>query len=485
MRLKLAHKLVLINTGIIVILTLSFVCLSYFSSKSMYSNALNGIDREVIKNLAENLEEHYQQHGSWNAFIDQPNQWRETVDRNFFTVFFRLMAEVAADRGETQAAPPSGFQEMPKWEFPFGTFYQRLSLLDAKKQPLINPEILNQKATYQRIRVDGDTVGWLRIGSIDVDMLPLAQYFFDQQLKIVLWSAVIGGLFAVLLTYILSRHITSPIRRLTQKAKQIAKRDFTTAVEVDTGDELQELAEGFNSISKELDVYQRRQKQWLMDVSHELKTPLTVLVGEVFAICDDISKCDESTAELLQREASRIKRIADDLYQLCQIEEMGIQLHCSPVQLGALVHQQINSYLSRLDAKNIVVTEYYSQVPITVSVDTDRLTQVLINLLENCLRYTDSPGEIWVYEAGTPEGALFAIEDSGPGVPSESLPRLFDRLYRMKTENAERLGGAGLGLAICREIIIAHGGTITAKHGSRGGLRIEILLPWGEGDLNE
>src|SRR5690606_22631858 len=117
MRLKLAHKLVVINTGIIVILTSAFICLSYFSSKSMYSNALNGIDHEVIKSLADTLSEHYEQHQSWNTFIDNPPQWNETVDRNFFAVFFRLMAEVAKSRGEPPSLPPSGFQEMPKWEF--------------------------------------------------------------------------------------------------------------------------------------------------------------------------------------------------------------------------------------------------------------------------------------------------------------------------------------------------------------------------------
>ena len=477
MRLKLAHKLVLINTGIIVILTSAFICLSYFSSKSMYSDALNGIDREVIKNLASNLGEHYEKHQSWNAFIDDPAYWNATVDRNFFAVFFRLMAEVAEDRGEALPPPPSGFEEMPKWEFPFGTFFQRLSLLDVQKQPLIQPEIFNREATYQRIKVDGETVAWLRIGSIDVDMLPLAQYFFDQQLKIVYWSAVIGGLFAICLTFFLSRHITAPIKRLTQKAKQIAKRDFTGVVDVRTGDELQQLAEGFNSISQELDIYQHRQKQWLMDVSHELKAPLTVLVGEVFAICDDLSKCDENTAELLQKEALRIKRIADDLYQLCQIEEMGIQLRCTTIPLDDLVKQQINGYLPRFAAKQILVNQNYPPSPIYVFADADRLAQVFVNLLENCLRYSSTPGNLWITEELLDGQILVALEDSGPGVPGDSLPRLFDRLYRVKTVDGDHLGGAGLGLAICKEIIIAHKGTITAKHGSRGGLRIEISLP--------
>lgn len=480
MRLKLAHKLVLINTGIIVILTSAFICLSYFSSKSMYSNALNGIDREVIRNLAKTLGEHYEQQPSWNTFRDNPGQWRETVDRTFFSVFFRLMAEVAEQRDGPSPVPPSGFEEMPEWEFPFGTFYQRLSLLDAQKQPLISAEFLNQEATYQRIKANGETVGWLRVGSIDVDMLPLAQYFFDQQLRIVYWSAAIGGLFAILLTFILSRHITAPIHRLTQKAKQIAKRDFTSVVHVSTGDELQELAEGFNSISEELGIYQQRQKQWLMDVSHELKAPLTVLVGEVFAICDDLSKCDENTAELLQKEALRIKRIADDLYQLCQIEEMGLQLQRAPVRMATVIAEQIHAYSARLAAKQIEVHQNYPSEPVYIDADAHRLSQVLVNLLENCLRYTSSPGTLWISEEVKDTQTLIALEDSGPGLADEFLPRIFDRLYRLPISNGSSAGGAGLGLAICKEIIAAHGGTIRAKRGDHGGLRIEILLPLGE-----
>lgn len=478
MRLKLAHKLVLINTSIIAILTLAFIGLSYFSSKSMYSNALNGIDRQVIKELSATLSRHYEEQQTWNGFIDNPQQWQETVDRQFFSVFFRLMAEVAKD--QDAPAAPSGFESLPEWEFPFGTFFQRLSLLDAQKQPLINAAFLNEDATYRRIKANGTTVGWLRIGSIDVDMLPLAQYFFDQQLKIVYWSAAIGGLFAILSTFILSRHITFPINRLTQKAKQIAKRDFTSVVEVNTGDELQELAEGFNSISRELDIYQHRQKQWLMDVSHELKTPLTVLVGEVFAICDGLSKCDETTAELLQKEALRIKRIADDLYQLCQIEEMGLQLHCAPVHPGNVLKDLLHRYSSHLAAKHITVVSQFAATPASVYADADRLAQVFVNLLENCVRYSASPGTLWVTEENLGTEVCLALEDSGPGVSDDALVRIFDRLYRLKANDGSDLGGAGLGLAICKEIILAHGGTIVPKHGSHGGLRIEIVLPQSE-----
>jgi len=478
MRVKLAHKLFLINASIMLILTAAFISLSYFSSKSMYSNALNGIDREVMDVLSKTLSEHYSQHQSWDAFTSNPSQWQQTVDKTFFSVFFSLMAKAAKDIGAPMAmgmAPPE-YQDMPKWEFPFGTFLQRLSLLDSQKNALIEPEIFNQAATYKAIKVKGKTVGWLRVGSINVDMLPLAQYFFDQQLRIVYWSCLLGGLLAILLSFTLSRHITAPITHLTAMARRIAKRDFRSQVDIQTRDELQELAEGFNYASRELDLYQRRQKQWLADVSHELKTPLTVLVGEVFAICDDLSKCDETTAELLQSEALRIKRIADDLHQLCLIDEHGIPLKPQPISLQSILQEKVLYYYGRFQQKGIEIHETYLENPHMVMADGDRIAQVFCNLLENCLRYSQAPGHLFISEEISSAGVQIAIEDSGPGVPEESFDKIFERFHRIESPSRSHNGGSGLGLTISKEIILAHGGAIIAKQGAHGGLRIEITL---------
>ena len=411
---------------------------------------------------------------------------------------FSHSAEVAQDRGQAfpPGPPPAGLPPQtvvstplgetppqpgatppPNWEFPFGTFFQRLSLLDSQKAPLIAPEILNEKATYEPVKAHGKIVGWLRVGNIDVDMLPLAQYFFDQQLQIVYWSCLVGALIAGLLSFFLARHITAPIKELTTKSAQIASRNFGSPVTISTGDELEELARDFNGISEELNLYQQRQKQWLMNVSHELKAPLTVLVGEVFAICDNLSKCDETTAELLQKEALRIKRIADDLYQLCQIDEMGIQLRRSPIRASTVMRDLTSKYSARFRARQLTVEESYPATETEVFADADRLAQLIGNLFENCLRYSTSPGTLWLTEEIAGANVLIAIEDSGPGVPDEALPKLFDRLYRVESGKVNPDAGVGLGLAICREIATAHGGTLIASRGSRGGLRMELRLP--------
>src|SRR5690606_34732638 len=147
MQLKLAPKLLLINAGIILALAISFVGLSYFFSKSMYSNALNGIDRDVMKSFSETLREHYQENQSWDAYVEDRTHWMSAAESTFFAVFFSLMEKVAGN--SLPGAPgsagivPSAPEESSSWDFPFGRFSQRLSLLNAERQTLIEAEILN------------------------------------------------------------------------------------------------------------------------------------------------------------------------------------------------------------------------------------------------------------------------------------------------------------------------------------------------------
>lgn len=485
MRLKLAPKILMVSAGIILALVLSFVGLSYYFSKSMYSNALNGIDMDVLKDFSETLRENYRKDGSWDAFIDNPSRWKDAADHSFFSVFFSLMDNVS---GNWQSGPdlPGGSEsrssmERPEWDFPFGSFAQRLSLLDAEKSSLIEAEILNVDASYQAVELDGLTVGWLRVGKINLDILPLARYFFDQQLKIVFFSATVGGIVAFILAILLSRQITTPIKRLTVGADQIARREFNNnAISINTGDELQELAESFNRISVELGQYHALQKQWLTNISHELRAPLTLLVGEIYSVCDNLTRCDEKTAEYLQEQVMHVIRIANDLHQLCQKDEIGFRLDCQIDDLSDLVKYQVQRFSKSFESKQISVAEKYSDDPVFVTVDHDRLGQVLSNIFENCLRYVSTPGIVWIRVSGSAE-ALLDIEDSGPGVSDECLLRMFDRRYRAGEVCGQAAGGDGLGLAICKEIMEAHGGSIRALAGSRGGLCVRLTLPRSTG----
>lgn len=483
MRMKLVTKLFLINAGIIFALTSVFIGLSYSTSKGMYSNALNGIDIDVMKDLSKTLEQHYKKNQSWDAFVNSSDRWKGIADDTFFTVFFSHMNRISGVPLSEQ--PPVKDEEggNPDWEFPFGTFYQRLSLLDADKKNIIEAEILNSNASYRRIRVGREVVGWIRVGKINVDQLPLAQYFFDQQLRIVYWASGFGALVAVILSFALSRQITAPIRQLTLGARQIAQRNFKSTIHIKTGDELQDLADSFNVISQELSQYQDLQKKWLMNISHELRSPLTLLVGEVYAVCDNLSKCDDTTAAFLQQQANHVKHIADDLYQLCQMDEIGIHLSEKCTDLKEVVTYHVHRYADRFKGQDIAVHEEYPQDAIYVSLDSNRFGQVLGNIFDNCLRYTRAPGSVWIRVKDDAGRVEVEIEDSGPGVPELSLINLFERRFRIDSDNTRVSGGAGLGLTICKEIVVAHGGSIVAGSGKMGGLCLTIVLSKSTGGI--
>lgn len=200
-------------------------------------------------------------------------------------------------------------------------------------------------------------------------------------------------------------------------------------------------------------------------------------MGEIYSVCDNLTRCDEKTAEYLQGQVMHVIRIADDLCQLCQKDEMGFRLNCQILDLQELMRYQVQRFSSSFDNNRILVTEEYTADPVHVTADGDRLGQVLSNIFENCLRYISTPGCVWIRVSSNAAEAVMDIEDSGPGVADECLSRVFDRLYRGNASCGTSARGAGLGLAICKEIVEAHGGYICALAGSRGGLCVRLTLP--------
>lgn len=172
-----------------------------------------------------------------------------------------------------------------------------------------------------------------------------------------------------------------------------------------------------------------------------------------------------------------VKRIADDLYQICQIDESGFQLNLQSVELCEFVAYQVQRYSGSFKKHGLTVSEEYPQGDTYVFVDCDRFGQLLSNLFDNCLHYTLAPGQLWIRVKRTAQEVILEVEDSGPGVPEPSLSKLFDRLYRIDSTKGKAPAGAGLGLAICKEIAMAHNSKIEALMGDKGGLCIRVELP--------
>jgi two-component system sensor histidine kinase BaeS len=249
---------------------------------------------------------------------------------------------------------------------------------------------------------------------------------------------------------------------------------------VDSGDELGQLGQDFNLLAHTLERNEQARRAFMADISHELRTPLAVLRGELEALGDGVRAVTPAALASLREEVRALGKLIDDLYDLARSDIGALEYRRADVDVAGLLGRAVDAYRERFDARRIAIECGIAPGPVVLRADPDRLQQLFANLLENTLRYTDPGGELRVLCAPRDGWLRIDLQDSAPGVPAESLDRLFERLYRVERSRGRAHGGAGLGLAICRNIVDAHGGRIAAKASPLGGLWIEILLPLPE-----
>jgi two-component system sensor histidine kinase BaeS len=227
-----------------------------------------------------------------------------------------------------------------------------------------------------------------------------------------------------------------------------------------------------------LEKHEKERSQWVADISHELRTPIAVLRGEIEALLDGVRTITPERVRSLYAEVLRLHRLVDDLYQLSLSDIGALTYRKENIDLARVLTESLEKYRPEFGQKGISLNASIPEsADITVFADEERLIQLFANLLENSLRYTDERGELAVSLLSGKDLAVIEFQDSKPGVPDKDMSRLFDRLYRVEGSRSRKTGGAGLGLAISKNIIEAHGGTISAHQSSLGGLLIRVTLP--------
>jgi two-component system sensor histidine kinase BaeS len=351
-------------------------------------------------------------------------------------------------------------------------------LLDEAKRPLFAASSIPSNTFLKPLHYKGRTVGYL--GLLPHLRRPdeLQRRFLKEQgmaLSLVAGTLV---LLAASFSLPLARRLIRPIKALAAATDRLAAGEFSTRVTVTSTDELGQLARGFNSLAQTLEKNEQTRRQWVADISHELRTPLAILRGEVEAIQDRIRPANPDSIDSLHGEVMRLERLVNDLYQLSLSDLGALTYRKEELELEILLSSVLASYRSQFADREITME---SSIPqggkAMVFGDPERIRQLFANLFDNALKYTDPGGAIAVHLACVSEHVTIDIEDSTPGVPNSEIGRLFERLYRVEASRNRAAGGAGLGLAICRNIVEAHAGAIEARHSSRGGLWIRIELP--------
>ncbi len=289
-----------------------------------------------------------------------------------------------------------------------------------------------------------------------------------------LWQTALVALgLALVLAGVLSRWVARPLGRMAQAAHALAAGEHRP-IPVEGPAEVQTLARAFNEMSRQVEASQRSQREFVANVSHELKTPLTSIQGFAQAILDGTASDPDAVrqaAQVIYDEAARMHRLVLDLLDLARLD--AADLRREPVALEVLAHNVVQRLQPQArEARVHLRVEQHAAVQVVG--DGDRLAQVLTNLVDNALKHTPPGGEVTVQVRTDGPWAVVAVRDTGEGIPTEALPRIFERFYQL---DQARRGGVGLGLSIAYEIVRAHGGTLTAHSEPGKGSVFVVKLP--------
>jgi len=292
------------------------------------------------------------------------------------------------------------------------------------------------------------------------------------------WAGLVALAVSVLIAIVLARSVYVPIRRVTNAAEEIARGNYEQQVPVDGPKEVKGLAKSFNQMSKQVKGSQQMLRDFVADVSHELRSPLTSIKGFAQAMVDGTAKGKEAqlkAATVIEDESKRMMRLVEELLEFSRLESGQVAMVKEPVDMKELLQQCYEIFSMHAEEKDIKLKTDIEPLPPVIG-DIDRLEQVFSNLLDNAMKHTPVGGEVGIIAHNTnPNFAEISITDTGPGIPAEQMRHVFERFYRADP-NAGK-AGAGLGLAIARQIVLAHGGDIMAKSKLGKGTEFLVRLP--------
>jgi two-component system sensor histidine kinase BaeS len=343
-------------------------------------------------------------------------------------------------------------------------------------------QTLNQVDENQKVPIDveGQTVGWLLFESFGE---PVPQNpetpesaFLERVNQAIVMGAVGAIVVALLIGILLARTISRPVRELTAATQMIAQGELGHQVPVRRKDELGELAASFNQMSADLARSTELRRQMTADIAHELRTPLSLILGYTEALSDGKLEGTPETFDIVHDEAQHLNRLVDDLRTLSLADAGELSLNRRPVCPNTLLQRVATAYAAQARAKDVSLCVEAESDVADVDVDPDRMAQVLGNLVSNAMRHTPAGGGIALSAEELRDAVALTVSDSGVGIAPEHLPHIFDRFYRGDESRYQENGESGLGLAIAKSIVEAHGGKISVASAPGSGTTVTVQL---------
>ncbi len=330
----------------------------------------------------------------------------------------------------------------------------------------------------RQVTVGGTSVAWVRMRAVSPAPDKVESGFLKRQyLGIALIAAALLALGLVGARWMAGRWVR-PLLAVQEATARIARGESGVRVSAERTDEIGDLIRNVNKMVEALQRLESARRRWIAEISHELRTPLTVLRGEIDALTDGLRPLDAGALGSLREEVLRLGSLVDDLHLLAMSDLESLPCHfadADAVQILEGVRRRFERHRAAAGLDLEFVSKVGSSLP--VHWDTQRIEQLLGNLLDNSVHHSGAPGRVRLALDRSRDAVVIDVEDSPPGVSAADLQRLFEPLYRVKTARSRHDGGSGLGLAICDALARAHGGTIEAMNSGRGGLRVRVTLP--------
>jgi signal transduction histidine kinase len=300
--------------------------------------------------------------------------------------------------------------------------------------------------------------------------------FLDAAHRYIIWAGVIALMLGILISFLLIKRILRPIYQMGMITGKIAQGDYTKRLEITSSDEIGELARSFNMMTDSLDRFERMREDMVANVAHELRAPLTNMRGYLEALNDGVLPPSEKTLELLHAETLRLVTLTDELLLLSKADIARSTLNLTKTNLTECIMQVLDLFQAVFKSKEITVETKFPATPVEVNADENKLGQILNNLLQNASQYTPPGGQVRIIVEQSSEWTRITFTNSGDGISDKDLPFIFERFYRAEKSRSRKYGGAGIGLAIVKELVAAHGGQ-TGADSSPKETRVWFTLP--------
>lgn len=476
MNLKLSHKLGIIMVATVILSSLISALIISINTRSAFMKLVRENDIQTARNIARSLEAYYDQYGTWEGI--------EEILANPFSIM--------QDHG--------GMNQMRNMG-PMGSRFQRGSERRSLFQVLLTDEQGRVIAhTFEEVPTkqigrhvieegvalynDGENIGFVFVGSmVETAFGPFQRAFLNSVYRsILIASLIVGLLLPILAVFLMRRQITYPLKELTEATHRIAIGDYSVSIQNRRTDEIGELAKNFQQMTGELAAADEWKKKLIADSAHELRTPVSVLQGNLEMMLEGIYSINRERIYGLHSEILLLRRLVEELQDLAHAESGFASYDLKTVDLKALLNTTIENYRTRAAEKSIDLQLTLPDYTVEIVADRDRLKQVIINVIQNAVHYSPDGGVIDIALCRNSDKTIIcAVEDNGVGIRKEEREKVFERFYRVQHDRNRKTGGSGLGLSIAREIVRKHGGKVYFEDPKKTkGARLVIELPTKE-----